>query len=78
MVKKAKTGNGPFMFNIFFNLVTLGIAVMVVRFMNDLATDPQCKAIDPMTREGITGYSWLIIFLSGASALLNLYIIAMV
>ena len=78
MTKKVKTGNGPFMFNVFFNLVTLGIAVMVVRFMNDLASHPQCKTIDPVTREGITGYSWLIIFLSGISALLNLYIIAMV
>lgn len=78
MAKKAKTGNGPFMFNIFFNLVTLGIAVMVVRFMNDLASHPDCKTIDPMTREGITGYSWLVIFLSGISVLLNLYIIAMV
>ena len=78
MAKKTKTGNGVFMFNIFFNLVTLGIAVMVVRFMNDLASHPDCKTIDPMTRKGITGYSWLIIFLSGISVLLNLYIIAMV
>ena len=78
MTKKTKTGNGPFMFNIFFNLVTLGIAVMVVKFMNELASNPECKTINPMTREGITGYSWLIIFLSSVSVLLNLYIIAMV
>ena len=75
---KKKGGNGPFMFNIFFNLVTLGIAIMVMQFMNDLASHPECKKVDPMTREGITGYSWLIIFLSGLSALLNLYIIVAV
>ena len=77
MAKKT-TGNGPFIFNIFFNLVTLGIAFMVMQFMGDLASHPECKSIDPVTREGLTGYSWLIIFLSGLSALVNLYIIAMV
>ena len=78
MVKKNRTGNGPFIFNMFFNLITLGIAFMVMRFMNDLASHPECKSIDPVTREGLTGYSWLIMFLSGASALINLYIIVMV
>ena len=78
MVKKTTTGNGPFMFNVFFNLVTLGIAFMVMRFMGDIASHPECKSIDPITREGLTGYSWLIIFLSGLSALVNLYIIVMV
>jgi len=75
MVKKNAPGNGPFILNAIFNLITVGIAIMVLNFMNDLANHPQCKSIDPMTREGLTGYSWLIIFMSSLSALVNLYVI---
>ncbi len=75
MVKKVSPGNGPFILNAIFNLITLGIAIMVLNFMNDLASHPQCKSIDPITREGLTGYSWLIIFMACLSALVNVYII---
>ena len=72
------TNKGPFMFTLAFNLVSLGIAIMVINFMNDLASHPQCKSIDPITREGLTGYAWLIIIMASLSALLNLYIIIFV
>ena len=75
---RKKNKSGPFIFNIFFNLVTLGIAIMVMQFMNDLASHPQCKTVDPITREGIAGYSWLIIFLSALSAIVNMYIVIMI
>jgi hypothetical protein len=78
MVKKIDLGKGPFVFNIVFNLISLGIAMMVLNFMNDLASHPQCKSIDPVTREGLTGYIWLVIIVASLSALLNLYIIIFV
>jgi hypothetical protein len=78
MTKKIDIGNGPFVFTVVFNLISLGIAMMVLNFMNDLASHPQCKSIDPVTREGLTGYAWLIIIMASLSALLNLYIIIFV
>lgn len=67
--------SAPFIFNTILNLITLGIAILVINFMNDLSQHPQCKMIDPATRNGLTGYTWFILCLSSLSILINLYVI---
>jgi len=76
MPSKTNIGKGPFLVNVLFNLITLGIAFMVINYMHDLASHPECKSIDPITREGLTGYSWLVGAVSVVSILGNIYIIA--
>ena len=71
----SKIGKGPFLVNMLFNLITLGIAIMVVNFTHDLANHPECKSIDPVTREGLTGYAWLIGIISALGILGNIYIV---
>ena len=78
MFGKPVVGKGPFFINLIFNIATLVVAIMVVSFMNDLAKDPRCKVIDPITREGLNGYSMLIIGLTCLSLVGNLYVIFLI
>ena len=72
---KAKFGSSPFILQTISNLAILGIAILVIRFMQDLANNPECKSIDPITRTGLTGYAWLLAFFTALTILVNLYII---
>jgi hypothetical protein len=65
----------PIILNTIFNLITLAIAYLVIHFMNDLSQHPQCKMIDPDTRNGLTVYTWIVVCMTSLSILINLYVL---
>jgi len=74
MARRPATGNGVFILSAVFNVVTLGVAWLVLNFMHDLARDPQCEGIDTITREGLAGYAWLMIAANCIGLLINMYL----
>ena len=75
MVKKVNLGAPLSMAGIIGNAIMIALAAAVKNFMTDLENHPECKSIDPTTREALTGYMWVIIFLNSISICFNLYII---
>ena len=54
-------------------IVTLCIAGLIIQFMHKLADVPECKKIEPYTREGLLAYSYFLAIMSGMASLILIF-----
>jgi hypothetical protein len=71
-MSKVKVGHAPIAGTLIVQVITFCVAILIIQFMHKLDSIPECKKIEPYTREGLLAYSYFLAFISGLSCVVML------
>lgn len=74
MSKKNNVTFVPFIIPITIQSLTIYLAYKVIEYLNKLSNIPQCKNVEPATREALNVYSYFIVITSILNIMLWIYI----
>ena len=74
MLRKKIPSLMPILIPISIQVVTIYLAYKVVEYLNKLSRIPECKKVEPTTREALNIYSYIIMVTSVLNIMLWVYI----